>query len=102
MATSSRKIIAMRLLAASLVVVRVPGVVLVTAVAGEQIVREGEPAPETILADQPITEVDTETTETERQRAAESVEPVELSGFARQYALRCLQPGGFALQRQGG
>ncbi len=76
MATSSRKIIAMRLLAASLVVVLVPGVVLVTAVAGEQVVREGEPAPETILADQPITEVDTETTETERQRAAESVEPV--------------------------
>jgi cyclic-di-AMP phosphodiesterase PgpH len=65
-----------RLLAAAIVVVLVPVIVALTAVAGDQAVREGEPAPATILADQAITEVDRAATETERQRAAESAEPV--------------------------
>ncbi len=65
-----------RLLAAALIVVLVPAIVALTAVAGDQAVREGEPASATILADQAITEVDRAATETERQRAAESAEPV--------------------------
>jgi cyclic-di-AMP phosphodiesterase PgpH len=63
-------------MAAALIVVLVPAIVALTAVAGDQAVREGEPAPATILADQAITEVDRAATETERQRAAESAEPV--------------------------
>jgi len=65
-----------RLLAAVIIVVLVPAIVAFTAVAGDQPVREGEPAATTILADQAITEIDRAATETERQRAAESAAPV--------------------------
>ncbi|TVR37630.1 MAG: HDIG domain-containing protein [Nitriliruptor sp.] len=71
-----RRIVLVRLLAAGLIVLLVPAIVALSAVAGDQAVREGEPAPTTILADQAITEIDRAATETERQRAAESAEPV--------------------------
>ncbi len=71
-----RRIVLVRLVAAGLIVLLVPAIVALSAVAGDQAVREGEPAPTTILADQAVTEIDRAATETERQRAAESAEPV--------------------------
>ncbi len=73
---SDRRIIAQRLLAAALVVLLVPLIVLTTTARDHQIVRAGEPAPTTILADREVREVDVEATENARSVARESVEPV--------------------------
>ncbi|GGI09595.1 hypothetical protein GCM10011354_34860 [Egicoccus halophilus] len=67
-----------RIAAVLLVVVVVPLVVAIGAVADEQPIREGEPAPRTVFADEAIREVDEEATEQARQTAAQSVDPVEV------------------------
>lgn len=73
---SARRIIVQRLLAAAIVVLLVPPIVLVGTAQDQQIVREGEPAPVTVIADREVREVDTEATENARSVARESVEPV--------------------------
>ena len=65
-----------RALAAFLVVVAVPAVIAVAAVAEEQPIREGEPAPRTVFADEQVRIVDVQATDTARRTAAESVDPV--------------------------
>ncbi len=56
--------------------VAVPVVVAMGAVADEQPVRDGEPAPRTVFATEQVRQADPEATETARRTAAESVEPV--------------------------
>ena len=64
-------------LAALLVtLVLVPLLVAVGAVADEQPVRPGEPAPRTVFATEQVRQTDEEATETARRTAAESVDPV--------------------------
>ncbi len=75
-ANGTRRIVAQRLLAALIIVVLVPLVLMGVGATQQQIVREGEPAPATILADRDVREVDVEATENARRIAAESVEPV--------------------------
>ena len=66
-------------LAALLVaLVAVPLLVAVGAVADEQPVRDGEPAPRTVFATEQVRIVDEEATETARRTAAESVDPVTI------------------------
>jgi cyclic-di-AMP phosphodiesterase PgpH len=62
--------------ALALALFAVPVLVAVGAVADEQPVREGEPAPRTVFADDQVRVLDQEATETARRQAAESVEPV--------------------------
>jgi cyclic-di-AMP phosphodiesterase PgpH len=74
--TSPRRIVLLRLLAAGIVVLLVPLVVIASIALEDQVVREGEPAPTTILADREVRAVDDDATENARRVAAESVEPV--------------------------
>jgi len=71
-----RHLLLQRLLAAALVVLLVPIFVAIGAVADEQPVRAGEPAPRTIFAESLVRITDDEATDTARRTAAESVEPV--------------------------
>ncbi len=71
-----RHMVLQRLLAAGLVVLLVPIFVAIGAVADEQPVRVGEPAPRTIFAESLVQVADAEATDTARRTAAESVEPV--------------------------
>jgi cyclic-di-AMP phosphodiesterase PgpH len=64
-----------RTLAAALVVLVVPLVIAVGSVADDQPLREGEPAPRTVFAEEPIRIPDEVATDTARRTAAESVEP---------------------------
>jgi cyclic-di-AMP phosphodiesterase PgpH len=64
-----------RTLAAALVVLVVPLVIAVGSVADDQPLREGEPAPRTVFAEDPIRIPDEAATDTARRTAAESVEP---------------------------
>lgn len=73
---SSSRIVLQRLLAATIVVLAVPLVVLASTALDDQVVREGEPAPATIVADREVRAVDEEATENARRVAAESVEPI--------------------------
>ena len=72
----ARHLLLQRLLSAGLVVLLVPLFVAVTAVAEEQPVRVGEPAPRTVFAEQLVRVTDPDATDTARRTAAESVEPV--------------------------
>lgn len=72
----ARSLILHRIAALALVLVVVPLIVAVGAVADEQPVREGEPAPRTIFANRDVRLVDEEATDTARRTARESVEPV--------------------------
>ena len=74
--TLPRLLLIHRLLAAGLVVFAVPLVVGLGAVADEQPVRVGEPAPRTILADDLVTVTDREASDNARAVAEQSVEPV--------------------------
>jgi cyclic-di-AMP phosphodiesterase PgpH len=76
--TSPRTLLWQRLLAAAAVVVAVPIVVAIGAVAEDQPVVEGEPAPSTVFAEQQVRIVDEAATDTARRTAAETVEPVEV------------------------
>jgi cyclic-di-AMP phosphodiesterase PgpH len=67
-----------RLIAVLLVVAGVPLVIALGTVADEQPVREGEPSPRTVFADDEVRIVDEQATEQGRRVAAESVEPVEV------------------------
>ncbi len=71
-----RHLVLQRLLAAALVVLLVPIFVAIGAVADDQPVRVGEPAPRTIFADALVRVTDAEATDTARRTAAEGVEPV--------------------------
>ena len=73
---ADRSLLLQRLVAAGLVVLLVPIFVAIGAVADEQPVRVGEPAPRTIFAERLVQVTDPEATETARRTAAESVEPV--------------------------
>ncbi len=73
---ADRSLLLQRLVAAGLVVLLVPIFVAIGAVADEQPVRVGEPAPRTIFAERLVQVTDAEATETARRTAAESVEPV--------------------------
>jgi len=64
-----------RWLAAALVVLLVPLVIAVGSVADDQPLREGEPAPRTVFAEDAIRIEDEAATDTARRTAAESVEP---------------------------
>ena len=59
-----------------IVLVLIPLLVAVGAVADEQPVRDGEPAPRTVFATEQVRQVDEEATENARRTAAESVDPV--------------------------
>lgn len=65
-----------RALAAGVVVVVVPVLVALGAVAEDQPIKVGEPSPRTVFADEQVSIVDEEATETARRTAAELVEPV--------------------------
>jgi cyclic-di-AMP phosphodiesterase PgpH len=67
-----------RAAAALLVVVVVPVTVALGAAAEDQPIREGEPAPRTILAERQVRVVDEEATERARRSAAESVEATKV------------------------
>ncbi|MFA9446802.1 HD family phosphohydrolase [Egicoccus sp. AB-alg6-2] len=67
-----------RVAAVLLAVVVVPLIVAVGAVADEQPIREGEPAPRTVFADRQIRVVDGPATEQARNTAAQSVDPVQV------------------------
>jgi cyclic-di-AMP phosphodiesterase PgpH len=73
---STRRIVLQRLLAAAIIVLLVPLVVLASTVLDDQAMRVGEPAPTTVIADREVREVDEAATENARRVAAESVEPV--------------------------
>jgi cyclic-di-AMP phosphodiesterase PgpH len=73
--------------ALALALIAVPVLVAVGAVADEQPVREGEPAPRTVFADTQVRVLDQEATETARRQAAESVEPVTASDREAQAAI---------------
>lgn len=65
-----------RLAALLLAVLGVPAIMSVSTLAQEQPVREGEPAPRTIVAPEPITVEDADATRRARNRAAAGVDPV--------------------------
>lgn len=65
-----------RALAAALVFIGIPAILSISAFWQEAPIREGAPAPRTVLAPDPIRVDDPETTARERRNAAESVEPV--------------------------
>ncbi len=73
---STRQIVLQRLLAGLIVVLLVPLAVLASTALDDQAVREGEPAPNDLVADRDVREVDPDATENARRVAAESVEPV--------------------------
>jgi cyclic-di-AMP phosphodiesterase PgpH len=73
---ADRSLLLQRLVAAGLVVLLVPIFVAIGAVADEQPIRVGEPAPRTIFAESLVQVTDAEATETARRTAAETVEPV--------------------------
>ena len=73
---SPRRIVLQRLLAAAIIVLLVPLVVLGSTVLDDQAMRVGEPAPTTVIADREVREVDEEATDNARRVAAESVDPV--------------------------
>jgi cyclic-di-AMP phosphodiesterase PgpH len=75
---TSRSLVVHRVVAVLLAVLAVPAVVAVGTVADEQPVREGEPAPRTIFADEEVRIVDEQATEQGRRVAALSVEPVQV------------------------
>jgi putative nucleotidyltransferase with HDIG domain len=64
-----------RIAIAALLVVLVPIMTAVGSVADELPVREGEPSPRTVFAEEQVRIVDNEATDTARRTAAESVEP---------------------------
>lgn len=64
-----------RLLAVALVVVGVPAVMSISTLLQEEPVREGEPAPRTIVAPEPITVEDPDATRRARNQAANAVDP---------------------------
>jgi cyclic-di-AMP phosphodiesterase PgpH len=70
-----RTLIAQRILAAAIVVLVVPLVVAIGAIA-EEPVRQGEPAPQDIFAERQVSVTDPEATEQARGVARESVDPV--------------------------
>jgi cyclic-di-AMP phosphodiesterase PgpH len=73
-----RSLVVHRVVAVLLAVLAVPAVVAVGTMADEQPVREGEPAPRTIFADEEVRIVDEQATEQGRRVAALSVEPVQV------------------------
>jgi len=73
---TQRQLLLQRLVAAAMVVLLVPVFVAVAAVADEQPIRAGEPAPRAVFAEQPVQVTDPEATETAQRQAAEGVEPV--------------------------
>jgi cyclic-di-AMP phosphodiesterase PgpH len=75
---TSRSLLVHRLAAVLLAVLAVPAVVAIGTVADEQPVREGEPAPRTIFADEEVRIVDEQATEQGRRVAELSVEPVQV------------------------
>ncbi|HSK22223.1 MAG TPA: HDIG domain-containing protein [Egicoccus sp.] len=79
-----RSLVWHRIAAVLLAVVAVPLVIAIGAVADEQPIREGEPAPRTVFADRQIRVVDDEATEQARDTAAQSVEPVRVADPAAQ------------------
>ncbi len=76
MSPTERQLLLQRLVAAAMVVLLVPVFVAVAAVADEQPIRSGEPAPRTVFAEQPVQVTDPEATEVAQRQAAEGVEPV--------------------------
>ena len=74
--TVRRPLLVHRIVAAAVVVVVVPLIVGLGAVADEQPVSVGEPAPRTVFAEEQVRIVDGAATETARRQAAELVEPV--------------------------
>ncbi|MEX2503803.1 MAG: HDIG domain-containing metalloprotein [Egicoccus sp.] len=73
-----RSLVWHRVAAVLLAVVAVPMVIAIGAVADEQPIREGEPAPRTVFADRQIRVVDDAATDQARDTAAQSVEPVRV------------------------
>ena len=67
-----------RLLAAATVLAVVPVLVALAAVADEQPIVVGEPAPRTVFTEEQVRVVDPDATENARRTAAETVEPVEV------------------------
>lgn len=65
-----------RILAVLLVVVGVPAVMSVSTLVQKEPVREGEPAPRTVVAPEPITVEDPDATRRARNQAASAVDPV--------------------------
>jgi cyclic-di-AMP phosphodiesterase PgpH len=76
--TSSRSLLLHRITAVLLAVVAVPAVVALGTVADEQPMREGEPAPRTVFADEEVRIPDQQATEQGQRIAALSVEPVQV------------------------
>jgi cyclic-di-AMP phosphodiesterase PgpH len=75
-AFARQRLLLARVIALLVALVVVPVVITLGSLSGEQPVREGEPAPRTILAEEAVRVVDEEATERARQSAAESVEAV--------------------------
>jgi cyclic-di-AMP phosphodiesterase PgpH len=75
---TSRPLLLHRIAAVLLAVVAVPTVVALGTVADDQPVRQGEPAPRTIFADEEVRILDEAETENRRRVAALSVEPVQV------------------------
>ena len=67
-----------RLLAGATVLLLVPILVAIGAVADEQPITEGDPAPRTVFTEEQVRIVDDAATDTARRTAAETVEPVEV------------------------
>jgi cyclic-di-AMP phosphodiesterase PgpH len=76
--STPRSLVVHRVVAVLLAVLVVPVVVALGTVADEQPVREGEPSPRTIFADEEVRIRDDAATEQARRVAAESVEPVQI------------------------
>jgi cyclic-di-AMP phosphodiesterase PgpH len=76
--STPRSLVVHRVVAVLLAVLAVPVVVALGTVADEQPVREGEPSPRTIFADEEVRIRDDAATEQARRVAAESVEPVQI------------------------
>lgn len=76
MADRLRSVLTLRAAGVALLVVLVPLLVSLIAISDDQPVREGEPSPRTVFADEQIRLLDSQATDTARRRAEELVEPV--------------------------
>ncbi len=82
--TRTHRVWLQRVAAVLIVVVGVPFLVALGSFTGDALIREGEPSPRTVIADQRIRIIDADATEKARKTAAESVSPVEVFDDAAQ------------------
>jgi cyclic-di-AMP phosphodiesterase PgpH len=97
---TDNRLVWFRLLAAGMVVFVAPVLIALATVADEQPIRAGEPAPRDIFAEDEVSFVDEEATETARRTAAESVDAIEVFDRTAQSAIVADVRGVFAAARE--